>query len=139
MVVHLGGNLVSWSSKKQHVVTRSSTEAEDRALARTVAEIMWIKSLLQELRAWQQNHTPTVYCDNVSTILMSANPVLHSKTKHVELDIFFVREKLQQKEFVVHHISAEEQVADILTKALSQSRFSRLKTQLQISESSSLV
>lgn len=94
--VYYGDNLVSWTSKKQTVVSRSSTEAEYRALALVVAELSWFNSLLHELRVPMSPSPPQVFCDNMSTVLLSANPVLHARTKHVELDLFFVREKVQR-------------------------------------------
>lgn len=94
--VFLGPNLVSWSSKKQGTVSRSTTEAEYRALASTVVEIQWIQSLLCELCVLCFSK-PLVHCDNLSVVLLTANPVLHARTKHLELDLFFVREKVQRK------------------------------------------
>ena len=89
--VFLGANLVSWSSKKQHTISRSSTEAEYRSLANVTAELSWIVSLLGELKA-KSEKVPVVCCDNLSTVQLAANPVLHAQTKHVELDLYFVRE-----------------------------------------------
>lgn len=86
----LGESPISWSSKKQSVVSRSSTEAEHRSLANAMSEILWIQSLLTELHL-QCYKIPTLWCDNISTIALSANPILHARTKHLELDIHFVR------------------------------------------------
>src|SRR6185436_11668876 len=82
--VFLGGNLVSWSSKRQPVVSRSSAEAEYRAVANGVVEASWLRQLLAEL------YSPLVYCDNVSAVYLSTNPVQHQRTKHVEIDLHFV-------------------------------------------------
>ena len=91
--VFLGDNLVSWSSKRQHTVSRSSAEAEYRAVANGVAEASWLRQLLMELR-----HPPRrailVYCDNISAVYLSTNPVQHERTKHVEIDLHFVRERV---------------------------------------------
>ena len=89
--VFLGDNLVSWSSKRQNTVSRSSVGAEYRAVANAVAEASWLRQLLSEL------HTPLrqatmVYCDNTSTVYMSSNPVQHQRTKHIEIDLHFDRE-----------------------------------------------
>lgn len=130
--IYLGSNLVSWVSKKQSVVARSSTEAEYRALAVTVAEVMWLQSLLFELHYQPCREPPIVYCDNLSAILMSANPVLHSRTKHLELDVYFVREKVQQDVISVCHISAKDQIADTLTKPLSKGQFLLLRDKLKV-------
>lgn len=101
--VFLGSNLVSWQSKKQHVVFRSSTEDEYRSVAHLVAEISWISSLLEELQ-FSLSKPPTIWCDNLSTTQLSANPVQHARTKHVELDLYFVREKVAQGSIIVRHI-----------------------------------
>ncbi|KAL5583327.1 hypothetical protein UlMin_015769 [Ulmus minor] len=130
--IYLGNSLVSWSSKKQPVISRSSTEAEYRSLANATSEVMWIQSLLGELKV-ELKQAPTLWCDNTSTISLSANPVLHSRTKHVELDLYFVREKVISKQLDVQHVPSIDQVADILTKPLSLQFFNRLKGKLNVS------
>lgn len=129
--VFLGSNLVSWHSKKQHIVSRSSTEAEYRSLANLVAEMTWIKALLEELQV-SCSKRPVIWCDNLSTVLLSANPVQHARTKHIELDIYFVREKVVRGEIEVRHVPAQDQVADILTKAISSARFNELRSKLKV-------
>ncbi|XP_051205815.1 uncharacterized mitochondrial protein AtMg00810-like [Lolium perenne] len=89
--VYLGLSLISWSSKRQPTVSRSSVEAEYRAMANAVAEVSWLRQLLGELPCPIDKAT-MVYCDNVSAVYLSANPVHHRLTKHIELDIHFVRE-----------------------------------------------
>ncbi|GKB52103.1 ribonuclease H-like domain-containing protein, partial [Tanacetum coccineum] len=89
--VFLGNNLLSWSSKRQPTLSRSSTEAEYRGVANAVTKTCWLRNLLREL------HTPLssdalVYCDNVSVVYLSCNPVQHQRTKHIEIDIHFVRD-----------------------------------------------
>ncbi|GKD67705.1 ribonuclease H-like domain-containing protein [Tanacetum coccineum] len=91
--VFLGDNLLMWSSKRQDTLSRFSAEAEYHGFGNAVAETSWIRNLLREL------HTPLftatlVYCDNVSAVYMSANPVQHQRTKHIEIDIHFVRDKV---------------------------------------------
>ena len=92
----LGENLVSWYFKKQHTIFRSSTEAEYRNLTIIVAELTWLTYLLEELRV-ATTKIPIIWCDNLSTVQLATNPVLHARTKHVELDLYFVREKVLQK------------------------------------------
>ncbi|XP_021995899.1 uncharacterized mitochondrial protein AtMg00810-like [Helianthus annuus] len=93
--VYYGDNLISWSSKRQPTISRSSAEAEYRGVANVVAEICGLRNLLLELRH-PLTHATLVYCDNVSTIYLSGNPVQHQRTKHIELDIHFVREQVQR-------------------------------------------
>lgn len=91
--VFLGDSLISWSSKRQTTVSRSSAEAEYRGVANAVAECSWLRHLLGELHCGI-NTAIIAYCDNVSSVYMSRNPVHHKRTKHIELDIHFVREKV---------------------------------------------
>ena len=105
--VYLGANVVSWASKKQHIVSRSSTEAEYRSLAHTTAEVTWLSSLRGELQV-PMTRLPEIWCDNQSTVLMAANPVLHSRTKHIELDYHFIREKVVQGIIQVKFISGND-------------------------------
>lgn len=100
--VYLSPNLVSWWSKKQTMVARSSAEAGYRSLAMDTAEVTWIQSLLSELGI--ADITPQVLCDNQSVVALAHNPVLHARTKHIELDLFFVRDKVLSKQLKVAHI-----------------------------------
>lgn len=85
-----------------------------------------------------QHHPPVLWCDNLSTVLLSANPIQHARTKHIELDLFFVREKVQRHQIIVKHVPTQDQNADILTKALSQSRFHVLRSKLRVESLSTL-
>ncbi|XP_051228862.1 uncharacterized mitochondrial protein AtMg00810-like [Lolium perenne] len=115
--VYYGDSLISWSSKRQTTVSRSSAEAEYRAVAHAVAECCWIRQLLQELH--RPLHSATlVYCDNVSAIYMSSNPVQHRRTKHIEIDIHFVHEKVTLGEVRVLHVPSTLQFADVMMKGL---------------------
>jgi hypothetical protein len=89
--VFLGTNLVSWATKRQPVVSRSSAEAEYCVVANGVAEASWLCQLLHKLHSPLQRAT-LVCCDNVSAVYLSTNPVQHQRTKHVEIDLHFVRE-----------------------------------------------
>ncbi|KAE8686002.1 putative zinc ion binding protein [Hibiscus syriacus] len=91
--VFLSKSLVTWCPKKQRKISRSTMEAEYKSVADTVADITWIQALLAD-HGIQQNHTPVVWCDNTSAVAMSANPVYHAQSKHVDLDVHFVREKV---------------------------------------------
>ena len=113
----LGDSLVSWSSKRQPVVSRSSAEAEYRGVANVAAECCWLRHLLGELLQ-PVSKASIVYCDNVSAVYMTQNPVHHGRTKHVELDIHFVCEKVAVGDIRVAHVPARHQLADIMTKGL---------------------
>ncbi|KAJ9550922.1 hypothetical protein OSB04_014967 [Centaurea solstitialis] len=116
--VFVGGNLVSWKSKKQSVVARSTAEAEYRAMALGVCEMLWLKALLVELKMDQGSHM-RLLCDNELAINIANNPVHHDKTKHIEIDKFFIKEKLDSGLLKISHVPTEGQVADCLTKGLS--------------------
>jgi hypothetical protein len=87
--VFLKDNLVSWSAKRQTVISRSSAEAEYRAVANGVAEATWLRQLLLELQSPPSRYT-LIYCDNISAVYLSNNPVQHQHIKHVEIDLHFV-------------------------------------------------
>ncbi|KAM0072744.1 putative RNA-directed DNA polymerase [Helianthus debilis subsp. tardiflorus] len=129
--IYLGNNLVSWAARKQKTVSRSSTESEYKALADTVAELTWLEKLLRELCV-PITTAPTLWCDNLGATYLSANPVFHARTKHVEIDFHFVREKVTQQELVVQFISTQDQIADVFTKALPSQRFLFLRSKLQV-------
>ncbi|KAM2533008.1 hypothetical protein PS1_001548 [Malus domestica] len=122
LVVFLGNNPISWSSKKQQTVSRSSTEAEYRALSSTAAELDWIQQILHFLTIKLQD-PPVLFCDNMSAIALSFNLVQHQRTKHIDVDVHFVRERVAAKKLLVQFVSSSEQFADILTKGLSSPLF----------------
>ncbi|CAA7394260.1 unnamed protein product [Spirodela intermedia] len=136
-LIFFGTNLVSWSSKKQPTVARSSTAAEYRAVADTIAELLWIRSLLAELRIPFTSPT-TLWCDNVGATYLTANPIFHARTKHVEFDYHFVPEQVLSKHLRVCIISSTEQHADLLTKALPKARFKLLFNKLNLVSRQSL-
>ncbi|GKE38275.1 ribonuclease H-like domain-containing protein [Tanacetum coccineum] len=129
--VFLGDNLLSWSSKSQHTLSRSSAEAEYRGVANVVAETAWIRNLLRELQAPLFTAT-LVYCDNVSAVYMSANPVQHQRTKHIEIDIHFVRDKVATGHIRVLHVPSRYQYADIFTNGLPYPLFADFRSSLSI-------
>ena len=120
--VYYGDSLISWSSKRQTTVSRSSAEAEYHVVAHAVAECCWLRQLLQELHRPLRAAT-LVYCDNVSAIYMSSNPVQHRRTKHIEIDIHFIREKVSLGEARVLHVPSALQFTDVMTKGLPSQLF----------------
>lgn len=118
------GNLVTWRSKKQTVVARSSAEAEFRAMAHGTCEMLWLKLLLEELEM-KINLPLKIYCDNKAAISISHNPVHHDRTKHVEVDRHFIKEKIENGILCIIYVSTGDQVADALTKALARKMFGR--------------
>ena len=129
--VYLGKNLISWTSKKQPTIARSSTESEYCALANSTAEIMWLRSLLSKL-GFSSSNTATLWCDNVGVIYLCSNPVFHARTKHIKLDYHFIREQVQPCNIQVRFISLDDQIADILTKPLGQCLFVKHRDKLRL-------
>lgn len=123
------GNLVTWRSKKQSVVARSSAEAEFRAMAQGICEGIWLKRMLDEIKI-PTNYTMRILCDNKAAISIAKNPVHHDRTKHVEIDKHFIKEKIDHEIISVNHISSNRQTADILTKALSRHTYETIRSNL---------
>ena len=128
-LIFLGNNLLTWASKKQPTVSRSSTEAKYRALAVGAAELAWIRMLLRDLGIFV-SYAPVLWSDNTSAISLASNPVFHARTKHIEIDYHFVREKVVRGDLSVQFISTDDQLADLLTKALLSPRYITLSFKL---------
>ncbi|XP_071712682.1 uncharacterized mitochondrial protein AtMg00810-like [Rutidosis leptorrhynchoides] len=129
--VFLGNNLLSWSSKRQLTPSRSSAEAEYRGVSNAVAETCWIRNLLRELHCPLTSAT-LVYCDNVSSVYLASNPVQHQRTKHIEIDIHFVRDLVAQGQVQVLHVPSRYQFADIFTKYLPRTLFDEFRSSLSV-------
>ena len=129
----VGGNLVTWRSKKQNAVARSSVEAEFRAVAHGIREIMWIRRLLEELKMTGSSPMK-LYCDNKAAISVAHNPVLHDHTKHVEVDKHFIKEKVNNGLVCMTYIPTEEQVTDVFTKGLHKRQFDFLVGKLAMED-----
>jgi hypothetical protein len=125
----VGGNLVTWKSKKQNVVARSSAEAEYRAMASTASELIWIKQLLRDTGIGCDQPIK-MYCDNNSARHIASNPVFHERTKHIEVDCHYVREKVQAKEITTPFVRSKEQLADVFTKGLDPTHFEDITSKL---------
>ncbi|CAN1338667.1 Retrovirus-related Pol polyprotein from transposon TNT 1-94 [Linum perenne] len=126
---YVWGNLVTWKSKKQSVVARSSAEAEYRSLALGICEGIWLRRVLDELKA--QVHQPIhMFCDSQAAISIVKNPVHHDRTKHVEIDRHFISENANQGVIEVSYIPTGQQTADMFTKAVPPDLLERFKSNL---------
>lgn len=114
----LGSNLISWNDRKQPTVSRSSTEAEYKSLANATAELIWVESVLRELGI-KLTQTSILWCDNLGAKYLTANPIFHARTKDIEVDFHFVRERVSNKQLDVRFISTKDQIADGFTKPLT--------------------
>jgi hypothetical protein len=132
--IFYGGNLISWSAGKQATVSCSSTESEYKALANATAELIWVQALLDELGVFQ-SRPPVLWCDNIGATYLSSNPVFHARTKHIEVDFHFVRERVAQKLLQIKFISSKDQLADIFTKPLPLPLFQTCKYNLNLRSS----
>ncbi|KAL5788005.1 hypothetical protein ACOSP7_004954 [Xanthoceras sorbifolium] len=120
--IFLGDSLISWKSKKQTVVSKSSTEAEYRAMASTTTEIVWLRWLLADMGVHLSHPTP-MFCDNQSSIQIAHNSVFHERTKHIEIDCHFTRHHLKHDTITLPFVPSSLQLADFFTKSHTISRF----------------
>jgi histone deacetylase 1/2 len=102
-------------------------EAEYKALADATTEMMWVQKLLTELRV-QHPSVARLWCDNIGATYLSANPVFHARTKHIEIDFHFVRERVAQKLLDIRFIHSADQLADGFTKPIVAARIDKLET-----------
>jgi histone deacetylase 1/2 len=129
--VFLGDNLISWTTKKQATVSRSSTEVEYKALASATAEMTWVQNLLTELRV-PHARVARLWCDNLGAKYLSANPIFHARTKHIEIDYHFVRERVANKVLDIRFIASGDQVADGFTKVLPVAKLRQFRHNLNL-------
>jgi histone deacetylase 1/2 len=126
-----GSTLIAWSAKKQSTVSRSSTESEYKAVADATAEVIWVEALLKELGVRQASPS-ILWCDNIGATYLSSNPVFHARTKHIEIDYHFVRERVARRLLRIQFISSKDQIADIFTKPLPLPLYSECKRNLNM-------
>ncbi|KAJ9547854.1 hypothetical protein OSB04_020397 [Centaurea solstitialis] len=126
----LGGKLVSWTCKKQNSVSTSTAEAEYVAAGICCAQVLWLRNQLQDYDI-QLSKIP-IYCDNTSAIAIANNPVLHSKTKYIEVRYHFIRDHVMNGDIELHFVPTEYQLADLFTKPLDVTRFNMLLSELGI-------
>ena len=125
----LGQNLISWSAKRQATVSKSSTEAEYRALTSAAQDLTWLSVLLRDLNV-PQYRLIILHCDNLSAVYLNANPALDSRSEHFNTDFHYIREQVVLVLIETQHIPASQQLADIFTKPLPRRPFVELRSKL---------
>lgn len=136
-VFMMGDGAVAWSSKKQPIVTLSTTEAEYVAATTCACQSIWMKEVLNSI---EEDHCKcvTVFCDNSSSIKLSKNPVFHGRTKHINVKFHFIRDLIKKGEVELIYCGTKEQLADILTKPLKLEDFVKLRMLLGVQEKKDL-
>ena len=117
----MGGNQITWRSKKKTVDARSSVKAKYRAMTHTSCELMWIKHLLEELR-FVVKLPMTIHCNNQAAIYISSNPMFHERTKHIEVNCHITQEKVEDSVIATPYVSTRVQIVDMFTKTLCKTR-----------------
>lgn len=130
-IVFLGNSPISWKTKKQHTVVRSSAEAEYRSMASTTCELKWIKGVLSSLGI---SHSMPIqlYCDSQAALHIAKNPVFHERTKHIDVDCHFIRDEIIRHTLQPSYVSTHAQLAYTFTKALGRAQFHSLLGKLGI-------
>ena len=123
--------MVTWRSKKKNVVALSSVEAEFQGMAKELCELLWLRSLLIEV-GFPLSSAMNLFCDNKAAIDISHNPIQHDRTKHVEVDRHFIKQNLEENIIQFPFIKSEDQLANILTKAVSSGNFNDLLDKLSV-------
>jgi len=130
-LVNLGNSPISWKTKKQSTVSRSSAEAEYRAMATVTSEVIWVKAFLASMGVFLTRPI-NLFCDNQVALHIAKNPVFHERTKHIEIDCHFVRERILSGDLTPSYLPSKYQIADIFTKALGKQQFQFLHSKLGI-------
>jgi hypothetical protein len=126
----LGSSLVSWSCRKQSSVAQSTTEAEYVAATSCFSHLLWITYTLSDF-GQECSHVPLM-CHSTSAISVAKIPVLHSRTKHIEVRYHFLRDNVEKGNVDLIHVPTKKQLADILTKPMDQATFARLRGELGV-------
>nr|XP_027097546.1 uncharacterized protein LOC113717094 [Coffea arabica] len=128
-VFYLGFGVFSWSSKKQQVVALSTAEAKYMAATSSATQALWLRRILRFLQH-KQDGPAKIFCNSMSAIEFTKNPVFHGRSKHIDIKYHFIRELVQEQEIVIDYCRSEDQVANILTKPLKLEMFMKLKKML---------
>jgi hypothetical protein len=126
----LGSFLVSWSSRKQSSVAQSTTEVKYVTAASCCSQLLWISYTMSDFGE-VYTHVP-LQCDSTSAISFAKNPVLHSKTKHIDVRYHFLRDNVEKGKIALIHVPTHDQLADIFTKPLDLATFTRLRGELGV-------
>ncbi|KAI3667612.1 hypothetical protein L6452_42678 [Arctium lappa] len=124
----IGDKLVSWTSKKQNCVSTSTAEAEYVAAASCCSQVLWMTTQLRDF-GYNYKRVP-IYCDSKSAISITANPVHHSKTKHIDVRYHFIKDHVEKGNIEMHFVQTDFQLADLFTKPLDEKRFQFLISKL---------
>jgi hypothetical protein len=126
-VFMLGGGAITWASKLQPTVALSSAEAEYMAVSAAVQDAMYLRQLFSDL-GFEQREPTTIYEDNQGCIALTENPVMHKRTKHIDIRHHFVRERVESGDIVLKYVATQDQLADMLTKPLKRHEMERLRS-----------
>lgn len=127
----IGNGAISWGSERQKSVSLSTAESEYIAASEAIRELIWLQRLTDELSK-NQFETTKFYVDNQSAIRMVKNPVLHKRSKHIDIRYHFIRDEFKKENFSLDYVRTDDQVADIFTKAIPRMQFQYLRAQLGI-------
>ena len=127
----MGSAVISWSSRKQPIVTLSTTETEFVVASACACQEIWLRNILEEVHFKQQGPT-FIYCDNSSTIKLSKNPIMHGRSKHIDVRFHLLRDLSNEGIIDLIYCKSEEQIADIMTKPLELSAFQKLRNLLGV-------
>jgi hypothetical protein len=127
-IIQLNGSTISWNSKRQQTIATSTAESEYMALFETVRELVWCNKLINELV--KHTYTINLGCDNQSTIKLAKNPVMHQRTKHIDIKYHYVRNEIIDHNIKLYYLPSKSMLADILTKPLPRPQFEKLKTKI---------
>ncbi|KAG0563116.1 hypothetical protein M758_8G005100 [Ceratodon purpureus] len=129
----VGDGAILWNCKRQPTIALSTTEAEYMATSQSTEEAIWLRKLFCDVGCVQVDAT-TIMCDNQGCIALAKNPTHHSRTKHIDVQHHFIREKLESSEISLRYCPTEDMVADVLTKALAKERHHRLAKAMGLRE-----